>query len=198
MIAARLGLVPWGTLSGLPALLLDVDGPIDAPDHAGQKIARACARLPGVRVAWIRSAPWADDAFATLIDEAFGDLGTVCGEQALDAREWGYRDVHWFVDGSRLLSSSATPESVADSVARLPGYPTPAEVLVRDPLPANISAALLRAVAASVGGESTLFELQIQAVDADRAIKATIAMSSLWRTRQAGGVLPTEFPLLEL
>ncbi len=49
MIAARLGIVPWGTLSGLPALLLDVDGQIEAPDNAGQKIARACARLPGVR-----------------------------------------------------------------------------------------------------------------------------------------------------
>ncbi len=36
MIAARLGIVPWGTLSGLPALLLDVDGQIEAPDNAGQ------------------------------------------------------------------------------------------------------------------------------------------------------------------
>ncbi len=196
MIIARLGLIPWGSMAGLPALLLDADGDLPDPESTGRRIAAALSRAkaPGVRYAWVRSAPWASDAFAAVLDTAAADL-TLCAEQPLDAESWGYRDLHWFIDASRLLRSAATAESIADSVGRLPGYPLPTEVLIRDPLPANLNSAALRSIASYVGGENTVIELQVRELDTEAARKAASAVSSIWRVRPLDG-WPQAAPIL--
>jgi len=194
MMRGSLIAVPWGLAAGTPALCLDFVHPLPSPDEAFRHIRAAVQGRPGMSVAWIRSAPWADEDFASVIDVGLAEFPTIFAAQPIRAPSWGFRDVTWFVDCSALLEKPTTPEEITAAVGALPGFPAAAELLVADPHVENILPGLLDVVALSCGGPRTYCELAVRPGQLQHAIAMVARSGSGWHVR----ALAPAFPYLKL
>ncbi len=183
MIIGRLSTAPWGTFAGLPVLDLEFARPLPRPERARDMCLAAVQQHRAIQTVWISAAPWADEEMASLLDHALRDFPSCYAAQDLAAPSWGYRDVHWFVDASRLFGDGASPAGIAHVVNGLPGFPTPAEVLVQCALEQNIVAPLLSQVAMSCGGPGTFCELQVRPDLLSAGLRAAAAAHGAWRVR---------------
>lgn len=183
MMTAHLIPVPWGMAHGTPALALDFTGKLPDPDAARRAVHGAMQGRPGLTIAWIRSAPWESEEFASILDVALAMMPSLHATQKINARSWGFREVHWFADVSDLMRKPTTADEVAARVADLPGFPAPAELLVSTPAAENITPGLLDAVALSCGGSSTFCELAVPPSHRHVALWAAAKASAGWHVR---------------
>ena len=196
MIFAHLTLLPWGLTCGAPCIALDVTPAGRMPDAetlAGA-LRVAVRDHHGISTIWIRSAPWASEEWARCMDGGLAEHEAIYATQEFGPEaSWGFRDVVWFVDASPLLKVPTTPAAIASAVARIPGFPTPGELVVHDVAAENLAAPLLDAVMNNIGGPRVLGELQVAAPDLEVAMMAAARASGAWRVR-----VPEVFPARKL
>lgn len=197
MISGRLTVAPWGTFAGAPVLALWIEEEIPAPDRVRDLVRSAAGRHPGLAAVWIDKAPWAHEAMASLIDSGLADVPSIYATQRITAATWGFRELHWFLDCSLLLDSEASAAGIEQFVARLPGFPAPAELLVRDPLDANLEPHILNVVADRCGQPETMNELQVRATSFHRAMLAASRCRGMWRVRVLSPVNEPSLVLFE-
>lgn len=183
MMTGHLIPVPWGMAHGTPALALDFTGNLPDPDAARRAVHGAMQGRPGLTIAWIRSAPWESEEFASVLDVALSVMPSLYATQPFDARHWGFREVHWFTDCSALLRKPTTSEEIVARVGDLPGFPSPAELLVSTPAAENLTPGLLDVLAMSIGGPATFCELAVAPSHRHVALMAAARASAGWHVR---------------
>lgn len=180
MIKASLTLFPWGMLSGLPCIALDVEGQLSTgeAERMGLAIKRLAGRYPGLRRAWIRRAPWSDDAFVEYLG-ALDELElSVVASQPATAMSWGFSDMDWYVDASSVVADPVSAANVTERLQALPGFPAPAELLVR-PLAGNLSPLILDALRFGTNARSG--ELQVEPEILGIAAATAAQAAPFWR-----------------
>lgn len=196
MIKGTLTTFPWGMLTGLPVLALDIEGELSDDGSAGLALAvgRALGRNAGASRVLVRRAPWADERLAGYIG-ALADLELdVLGMQTATATAWGYVEIPWYVDASSVVADATSAAAVASRMQALVGFPRPAELLIR-PLPGNLSPEILDALkteSAAVSGE-----IQVDAAHVGAALHAVAKAAPFWRVVVAQPPAP-EFELFRV
>lgn len=142
----KYSLFPYASLEGVPVIVVSetTDGwkSLDVASVLRQ------AWRPGYRgIVFGSDAPWGEDGWDQALHRAMStpELAELefVGVRKLGDAGWSRLRLSWVIDASSLLEAPTSAALIRTDILRVPYYPRPIEVIVRNPDPANISPPVL-------------------------------------------------------
>lgn len=145
----RYTIFPHGSLEGTPTIALDEPGERWRELDVAQVLVRAWRK--GYRSIWIAEAPWGEEDWdqqlhRCMAHESLQELEFISLRDASE-RYWSPLTLTWVHDASRLLAEPTSVSAIRGAIMQMRWRPTPAEIVILNPHPDNVTEAILDEIA---------------------------------------------------